>query len=275
MYLFVWPDSCFITTKVLIGFAKKVFDMKQQINHFPVFRALAMVSFLAASTPSMAATNWNLANCSLGAVDATGYQTCNSVDVRATSTNSGNVVNATVYSWDTGLGVVKSGESSSSTGPHSLDNYDGLDALIFKFQQAVSISSITLGWNGSEFNRTVGGVNYNDSDVALYAWTGSNAPGNVSGAGSGWSLIGGKLDNVGNLSNNTVGTTNTTFSSYWLVSAWGSGTASSTDAFKLFSIAGNVSPPITGVSEPGSLALLTMGALGLMAARRRQKNQTS
>lgn len=244
--------------------------MKQQIAS-SLLRASVAACLMGTVVSAQAATSWALAGCTLGTTDIGGYKTCNGVGVRATSTNTGPVTNATVTSWSTGLGVRNSNESDTE-GPHALDNFSGLDALIFKFQEAVSISSITLGWNGSEFDKPVGGTTYNDSDVALYAWTGSNAPGNVSVAGSGWDLIGGKLSNVGNLPGNTIATANTTFSSYWLVSAYGAGSTSSTDAFKVFSIAGNPAPPTSGVPEPGSLALMAMGAFGLMAARRRQKN---
>jgi hypothetical protein len=254
--------------------------------------ALAAVASVGLAGAAQAATTWNLASGTVSGVTVSG------VTINGSNWSSSTVVN---YGNNTagGLGVVNGSEDSSKTGPHAADNYNGIDALVLSFTQQVSLTGFAIGWNGTDNPTTdclasswfwgcTSSVSYNDSDMSVYAWTGDpkKAPTSFapSAAGSGWTLIGNYYD-VG--ASNGIGTdtkqggsaaiaTNLS-SSYWMISALGGGTCGDkgdgcVDAFKLLSVAGTVGvtpPPPPGVPEPGSLALLGLGALGLVAARRK------
>ena len=202
---------------------------------------------------------------------------------------------AAVYEYSSGLGVVATNEDPNTTGPHSTDNLFGTDAFLFKFGTAINLSSLVIGFNGTDNPTTTG---YNDSDISVLAWVGSGVP-TVNGAtaggllSAGWKLIGNFAD-VGASNGAAAGgsasfsATNTNgsalYSSYWLISAYdsnfGNNFSTGNDSFKLLSLAGNTCTAAGGVNgnqcggtkvpEPGSLALFGLGLVGLVASRRRK-----
>lgn len=258
-------------------------------TRFPL-RGVALAAVLAAGS-THAATTWNLTSSSLSGVSVSG------VTINGSNWSSSNIAN---YGGGVGggLGVVNRSEDINKTGPHSADNYSGIDALVLSFTNQVSLTGFTIGWNGTDNPTTdcitsswwgcTSSVSYNDSDMSVYAWSGASgsAPTSFapSAAGSGWTLIGnyynvGASNGVGSSADKQGGSasfTTATSSSYWMISALGTGTGtcgthndSCIDAFKLLSVAGTVPSTPPGVPEPGSLALLGLGALGLVAARRK------
>lgn len=164
---------------------------------------------------------------------------------------------SSVVSWGSnGLGVYARGNTNET---HTVDNSNKyVDSIVLQFNQAVTMNELSIGWKDG------------DADITVFAWTGAT-PSSANPAPT--SLTGG-WTSVAQLSDVSVGGytsfTSNTSSSYWLVAALGGDTH--VDSFKLLSVAGiygGTTPPGGSTPEPGSLALLGLGAAGLLAARRR------
>jgi len=261
---------------------------------------IALVSFgghvQAASTWSLSGgdcgatasgTNLGTSEACTGGLTISGWSTGSAAD--ATPTMAGTTYGtANIYNWGTttGLGILANNETNT-TGPHAMDNIYGTDAMLLNFSAGpVNLTGLTIGWNGTDNGS---GTAYNDSDMSVLAWTGSGAPPTLSGSASnllsaGWTLIG-NYANVGSNTNNAQAPLQSSgaaiYSSYWLVSTYndaysaGGCVASSAggtcgggnDAFKLVSVDGTVKQK---VPEPGSLALMALGLVGMGTLRRRQ-----
>lgn len=276
-------------------------------------RKLAAQTLLAAvmgmaATSSMAATSWGLDTCATTLqANGTGQQTTNSGNfgnsykcAAASGVNTNNVT-VTAYGAQTtsggtsyntgyltqwgagsGFGVASRNEGLSAGQPeHAMDNNPASvpDLILLKFDTAVALGQVTLGWT------------QNDADITVMAYTGAGGPTitgktaatlTTGGAAAGWKMI----TNYGDVdtaytptsasgSNVVYVNSSNVTSSWWLISAYnssfGGGTLDTynlTDYVKFMSVASKD----VKVPEPASLALVGLALLGVAGTRRIKKS---
>lgn len=170
-----------------------------------------------------------------------------------------------------------------STNDHqTIDNYgeevnetpvNSFEYLLFSFDSEVNVSQIDFGWNANNGeDQQVSVVSIEGSpEIEGESW-GTIALNAISAS---FDITGGKNNGVADLSS-----LDNEYSNYWLVGAYNKafgdiGGDENNDAFKISSIqfntkqVNNTTPPAQ-VSEPGALALMSLG-LGLALYRRKRR----
>lgn len=168
----------------------------------------------------------------------------------------------------------------SSPNEHSIDSFgNDFDMVLLSFDTEINLERFDIGW--AKEGRSTG-----KADITVAAYTGAgNFAFNAADtwrtiADTNWSTIG-HYGNVAAYNYQSV-TTDVT-SKYWLIGAYNptfenAGVSTSVlgkgnDGFKLASVTGQTFTPTTttNVPEPGTLAILASGLLGMFATRRREQ----
>nr|WP_315205783.1 exosortase-dependent surface protein XDP1 [uncultured Albidiferax sp.] len=256
-------------------------------------QAIAASALLSFGSAGWAASTWNVSGCT-GTSNVMGNSfSCTSTGDSATaatatawgtngSTSSATFAAAALAKYTNGsvgeFGVKNATEGLSATDPqHAMDNNLQTDLISLNFGTAsVALNSLSLSYVST------------DSDLSVLRFDATKGfTASISGKtiaqllSTGWELV---KNTSGGSTTATYGFNNTAgsivSSSWWLISAYNAGygggsSASGNDYVKLMSVAGSVQTPPGKVPEPGSLALIGLGLLGLIGTSRRKAKSQS
>lgn len=248
---------------------------------------------LGFAVPAAAAITWDFtsglteAGTNSGTFGNTRYETDGGVKVTASAwSNTVNSTNTKIESaylglYTGGLGVTNrdgaSGGGDTNEGTptntispeHAVDNNDRYDAILLHFDQAVNLSSVSIGFKDT------------DADITVLASNGATLLGNTYGGATGlvaagWSLIGNYADLTTSAAKSIA---NSLYKTDWLILAYnpdfgsGANLGSGNDYFKVSVVTGNLykPPPPGNAPEPGTAFLLGAAMIGGLWNRRRSK----
>lgn len=179
--------------------------------------------------------------------------------------------NTAELSYSTSRGVTTASPNTSNN-QHAIDNVGSYEALLYSFESAVTLSSVSIG-----FPSAGSGL---DSDATVLVYTGAGDPtANMStrtfdqlvAQGGGWQIAGNLFD----MKPGTAGTLNTNISSkYWMVGAYmnigGNKMLGNDTTADYLKVSGVTIVQGLAVPEPDSMALFGIASVALLAARRRK-----
>jgi hypothetical protein len=168
------------------------------------------------------ATNGSSTNPDAPGVQVSGFK-------NSTTDNTTTIAQSTIQ-WFSGNGWGIGGEA---TPEHSIDNVGGYEMMLLDFtpsSKKVSLTSLTVGWNGTQnYCTTTNNVTTcSGSDMTVLAYTGAGTPTSLVGKNwtsllsSGWTLIGNytKVLNGNSTTYSQAINAASVSSSYWLIGAY-------------------------------------------------------